>query len=63
MMGLYNYVGIYKLKILNRIKVKVLVISVIYHKKTNKIIIGITQDNFFFIIIFQFIYNLVQPSN
>lgn len=51
-MGLYNYVWIYKLKFLNRIKVKTLVTFMIYHKTINQIIIGILKITSFLLLFF-----------
>lgn len=51
-MGLYNYVWIYKLKFLNRIKVKALVTFMIYHKTINQIIIGILKITSFLLLFF-----------
>lgn len=51
-MGLYNYVWIYKLKFLNRIKVKALVTFMIYHKTINQIIIGMLKITSFLLLFF-----------
>lgn len=51
-MGLYNYVWIYKLKFLNRIKVKALVTFMIYYKTINQIIIGILKITSFLLLFF-----------